>query len=187
MEQMLNHPDEAADMALISEKIVPIILSQAERIDALESRLSSAEEIITKMITGFKGAAENQRRHVLGQNIRSQYGTELDGVMPIYKKLVGEDRDPVDDIVEAVMKLRDQAGYSPDMDGEYIKDMMNQILGRFGLDSLKQLINPAVEAVSEAPEGSIEVEVSGPAEELVETDPLEELRAAKKRGPKIKL
>lgn len=185
MEQMMNHPDEAADMALISEKIVPIILSQAERIDALESRLSSAEEIITKMITGFKGAAENQRRHVLGESIRGQYGADLEGVMPLYKKLVGEDRDPVGDIVEAVMKLKDQEGYSPEMDPDYIKDMVNQILDRFNLGNLQKLVQPAVEAVEGAPAGSIEVEVSGPVEESV--DPLEELREAKKRGPKIKL
>jgi hypothetical protein len=189
MEPMMNHPDESADMAMIQEKIVPIILTLAERLESVESRLADCETMITKIVTGVKGAATNQQKLRLGERVRSEYGPQLDPIKPIYQKLVGEDKDPVTDIVEAVMALKDQEGYSPDMDADYVKDLVNQILGRFGLDSLRSLIEPAVEQVVEGGEpASLEIEVASgevPAQE--EPDMLAELREAKKRSPKIRL
>lgn len=181
----IGHPDQAQDQAMLNEQIIPAIVQLAERLEAAEAKIGDCETMITKIITGFKGAATNQRKLLLGNSIREQYGKDLEPVMPIYKKLVGDDKDPVADIVEAVMGAREKEGLGDENEGEYIKQIVGQILDRFGLDSLRKLIDPAVDAATgEDGGGSVELEITT-ADATPEVDELAERKRAFKRAPKL--
>ena len=183
----IGHPDQSQDMGLIAERIVPLLETLMTRLDAVEDRLSQCEELITKIVTGFTGAAKDHRKKNLMGTIGQEYGERLAPVKPIYQKLVGPDRDPVADIVEAVMTARESEGYSPEGEGDFIKNVVEQILDRFGLDSLKKLIDPAIDEAVEGG-GSVEVEVTtGTPSEETEEDPVEEMKRAMRKAPRIKI
>jgi hypothetical protein len=180
-----GHPDQGQDEELISQKIVPFLEAMATRLASLEERQAASEEMICKIVNGFSSAATDHRKTKLRDRIGQEYGPKLEPVLPVYKKLVGDDRDPVQDIVEAVMKAREDEGYNPDGEGEFVQQIVEQILDRFGLDSLKRLIEPAVEQAVEG-EGSVEIEVSTGGE-MPEEDPVEKMKRALKSAPRIKI
>jgi hypothetical protein len=186
MDAMQNHPDQFQDMDLIRDRLVPLLEVLATRLEAVEERLNQSEDMITKIVTGFTGAADNHRKGKLTDMIGQQYGEKLGPVKPIYQKLVGGDRDPVADIVAAVMEARQGEGYNSEGEGEYIEIIVVQILDRFGLDSLKKLIEPAVEQATGEGGGSLEIEVSSGPVPVEEEDPMEKMRRAQRRAPKMK-
>jgi len=183
MDAYSNHPDQEQDMEMIGQRLLPILETLATRLEAVEERLCQCEDMITKIVTGFTGAATNHRKKRLSETIMGQYGEKLEPVKPIYKKMVGEDRDPVNDIVQAVMDAREAEGYDSEGEGSFVQQIVEQILDRFGLDSLKKLIEPAVENATGG--GSLEVEVTTAAP-VAEVDPMDEMRRAMKKAPKIK-
>jgi hypothetical protein len=184
----IGHPDHSQDLEMIAQRIVPLLQALGTRLDAVEDRLSQCEELVTKIVTGFTGAAKDHRKTKLMDNIGQEYGERLGPVKPIYQKLVGPERDPVADIVEAVMSAREAEGYDPEGEGEFVKSIVEQIMDRFGLDSLKKLIEPAVDSAVEGG-GSVEVEVTTgtPAEVTEEEDPVEAMKRALKRQPRFKV
>lgn len=169
------HPDQAQDLGLISETLVPILQALSTRLDAIEERLAAQEDLTTKIVTGFHGAAQNHRKSKLLEGLTSKYGSVLEPIKPFYQELV--ESDPIQDLLNAVMGLRDQEGYDGSQEEAAIENMVQQIVKKFG-----NLRRESAEAAPTAVE--LEVTTATPEAE-VETNPLDELRRKARKAPRI--
>jgi len=150
-----NHPDEAQDEEMLQREVDPKIEFLIERINALES-------IVEKIVMGAYGAVQNREKGSLLQLLKEKHASDIDGISPIYSKLVGSD--PYEDLTGELMKYKESDDYSDDgLDGK-IQELLGSLKGRFG--GLKLAEEPAaeitVEKTEEPAEGSEPMEQKEP-------------------------
>lgn len=151
-----NHPDEAQDQAMIDQEVKPAIEMLIERLNALES-------IVEKIVMGAYGAVQNREKSSLLGSIKEKYAGDIDGISPIYSKLVGSD--PYEDLVGELMKRREGEGFTPEAEEGTIKELLDGLKSKFGGLKIAEEPAPVAEVTVE------KTEAPAPEEKPVQSGP----------------
>jgi hypothetical protein len=151
-----NHPDEQQDQAMIDQEVKPALEMLMERLNALES-------IVEKIVMGAYGAVQNREKSSLLGSIKEKYAGDIDGISPIYSKLVGSD--PYEDLVGELMKRREGEGFTPEAEEGTIQELLSGLKSKFGGLKIAEETPPVEEVTVEKTEAPAEEKApSGPDE-----------------------
>jgi hypothetical protein len=152
------HEDASADqemiMQILSEKVLPVFQIFQQRIEALEEKCGTLEDVLMKVITGMGDAVTEHKKAGLSEMLSSKYGSELEPYKGVYSDMYGKGLD--EDLLEQLLG----GDYDPD---QYVPAYLGKVKEKFG-----KYVNPTASVTvekTEAPEMEIEPEAETPAED----------------------
>jgi hypothetical protein len=167
------HEDASADqemiMQILSEKVLPVFQIFQQRIEALEEKCGTLEDVLMKVITGMGDAVTEHKKAGLSEMLSSKYGPELEPYKGVYSDMYGKGLD--EDLLEQLLG----GDYDPD---QYVPAYLGKVKEKFG-----KYVQPAASVTVEktempeetetAPEAEVPAEDNGGvAAEEEPTDPL---------------